>query len=206
MDAAEREGRLGAVPWNPGYPVHTAWDLGIGDATAIWFLQRVGQSWCAVDYYEASGVGLSHYTKVIHDKPFTYGQHIAPHDIKQREWGSGRSRLEVASELGIEFEVAPSWPVDEGIDAVRRLLPRFWFDRARCERGLSALSSYRREWDERRQMFGVRPVHDWASHGCDALRTFATGFEERPLGPLPEIKVETDFDPRELFGGLGWGF
>jgi hypothetical protein len=197
MAQADAEDRVGDVPWDPGHPVHTAWDLGIGASTAIWFLQRpqFGMGgWRAIDYYEASGAGLSHYVKVLREKPYTYGQHVAPHDIEVSELGSGQTRRQTAAQLGIVFDVAPRLPVDEGIDAVRRLLPQCWFDRVKCQRGLEALRAYRRTWNEATRMFSERPLHDWSSHGCDALRTFATGFQEVPLGPPAPIQVITEFE------------
>ena len=194
LDDAARDGRIGDVPWNPGLPVDTAWDLGIGDSTAIWFIQRQRSGATRIiDFYEASGVGLSHYAKLLKEKPYNYGQHIAPHDIEVSEFGSGKTRRELALELGIRFESAPKLSVDEGIDAVRRLLPQVWIDRTRCKRGLEALQAYRRVWDERLRMFTQKPLHDWASHSCDALRTYATGFKERrPSGENPSAQ-ETAF-------------
>jgi hypothetical protein len=200
LDAAEQQGRIGDVPWNPSSLVHTAWDLGIGDSTVIWFIQRIGMTWRLIDHYEASGVGLSHYVKVLREKPYIFGAHVGPHDIEVSELGTGTTRREVARELGIDFTVAPRLPVDEGIDAVRRLLPQCWIDRAKCQRGLEALGGYRRQWDQQLRMFQQRPVHDWCSHSADALRTFATGFQEVPT-QAREVKVISAFDPRMPLAG-----
>ncbi|MCI0426921.1 MAG: hypothetical protein L0Z46_02750 [Nitrospiraceae bacterium] len=192
MDAAQQENRVGQVPVHPALLVHTGWDLGVGDSTAIWFIQRDGFAWRVIDYYEAAGVGLSHYVKVLREKGYLYGSHVAPHDISVQEFGSGQTRIEVARGLGIDFTVAPRLPVDEGIDTVRRFLPQAWFDQTRCARGLEALTSYRRQWSDELKMFSNRPAHDWASHACDALRTFCTGYQEQPLVTAP-LKVITEF-------------
>lgn len=175
LQAARAESRVGAVPIDPVLPVDTDWDLGVGDSTAIWFSQSTrGGEVRLVDYYEASGEGLPHYAKVLKDKGYTYGTHWAPHDIQVRELGSGRSRLETAQSLGINFQVAPNIPLEDGIHAARMLMPRCWFDANRCKAGLEALQHYRRDYNTRLNEFKAIPVHDWASHGADAFRYLAT--------------------------------
>ena len=128
MNAAEASKRVGNVPWEPRLPVHTAWDLGVGDSTTIWFYQIYGMEVRVIDYYEASGEGLPHYAKVLEKKPYSYGMHYAPHDIEVRELSSGKSRFEAARSLGIKFQVGKQFPIEEGIEAVRNLIPRCWFD------------------------------------------------------------------------------
>ncbi len=187
MEAAEQDGRISGVPYDPSVPVHTAWDLGIGDSTAIWFIQMVGKEIHWIDYYEASGVGLDHYAKVLSEKPYFYADHMVPHDAAARELGTGKTRVETLKSLGVKARVVPRQAVDDGINALRLLLPRSWFDKAKCERGIEALRSYRREWDEQMATFRPRPLHDWSSHCADAARTFAMGLDERPKrqGPRP---------------------
>ena len=179
LTAAEREGRIGGVPWDPAVPVHTAWDLGIGDSTAIWFLQQVGREVHWIDYYEASGVGLDHYAKMLQERPYVYGEHLLPHDAEARELGTGRSRVETLRGLGVKARVLAREGVDDGIQAMRLLIPRSWFDAGKCAAGLEALRHYRREWDEKRDTFRPRPLHDWASHAADAARAAAMGLPER---------------------------
>jgi hypothetical protein len=173
LEQAEQAGRLTRVPWQPELAVDTWWDLGIGDSTAVWFSQRAGLEHHFIDYYECSGEGLAHYAKVLQEKGYVYGVHWAPHDIEARELGTGKSRLEVAKGLGLHFKVAPRLSVEDGIEAVRNLLPRAWFDAEHCRQGLRALKSYHRDFNERRQAYLPHPVHDWASHGADAFRTGA---------------------------------
>ena len=50
-----RENRITIVPYESALPVYTAWDLGVSDDTAIWFLQIVGREVRAIDYYEQTG-------------------------------------------------------------------------------------------------------------------------------------------------------
>ena len=187
---AEAEARIAAVPWEPRLPVHTAWDLGIGDSTAIWFCQQAGREVRLIDYYEASGVGLDHYAKLLREKPYVHGDHILPHDAEVRELGSGRSRVETLRSLGIEPRVLPSARIEDGIDAVRNLLPRCWFDAGRCARGLEALRQYRRDYDDRLKAFKARPLHDWTSNAADAFRYLAMGLRRDDAGWARPIKYE----------------
>lgn len=173
MQRATDDRRICAFPHEPHAPVHTAWDLGVGDSTAIWFLQEVGREVHAIDYYEASGVGLDHYVGMLQSKGYVYGQHVLPHDVRVRELGTGKSRLEVLQALGLTVTVAPQLKVDDGIHQVRSLLSRMWMHAERCQRGIEALRQYRREWDERGGLFRARPCHDWTSHAADALRYYA---------------------------------
>ena len=167
---ADNENRIGVVPVDSHVGVETWWDLGIGDSTAIWFIQRVGNEIHAVDYYVTSGESLAHYADVLEERGYAYSRHVAPHDIQARELGTGKSRLEVANELGIDFEVAPKLEVDHGIESVRNYLPHCYFDREKCKVGLDALRQYRKQWDDKNQVFKNKPLHDWCSHAADAFR------------------------------------
>jgi hypothetical protein len=171
MQAVMAEGRIAEVPYEKSKPVYTAWDLGVGDSTAIWFAQFVGAERRIIDYYEASGVGLDFYVKMLNDKGYVYERHIFPHDIRVRELGSGKSRLETLAELGLRnYTVAPNLRVDDGIQAVRSFLSTCWFDEKKTDRGVEALKQYRRSYDERQRTWRARPEHDWTSHASDAFR------------------------------------
>jgi hypothetical protein len=178
MKAAGEDGRICAVPYDRVASVVTAWDLGIGDSTAIWFGQFVGREVRIIDYYENSGVGLDHYAKVLLDKDYQYEQHILPHDVQVKELGTGKSRLETLDALGIRnIEIAPKLAVEDGIQAARSMIPRCWFDESKCGRGIEALRQYRRDYDERLKTWRGRPLHDWTSHGADAFRYLAVGYK-----------------------------
>jgi len=182
LATAESERRLARTPWEPQHQVHTAWDLGVSDATAIWFLQPVGRMLHAIDYIEASDHGLEWYVKALQAKPYIYGRHYFPHDIAARDFsGSGKSRLEMAESLGLKpAVVVPRGTPAEGIQAVRTLFPRFRIDPEQCHEGLQALKNYRRKWRADTKTWTDQPLHDWASHGADALRTFAMGYADAP--------------------------
>lgn len=174
VNEAEAAGRISGVPHDPSAQVWTAWDLGIRDATAIWWAQTVGREIHLIDYYEASGADLGHYVREIQNKPYNYAGHIVPHDAQAKELGTGKSRLEVLESLGLRnVSIAPMHRVEDGINAVRMLIPRSWFDKAKCERGLEALRLYRSEFDEKLKNFKPTPLHDWTSHAADAFRYLA---------------------------------
>ncbi len=165
---------------------YTAWDLGVGDSTAIWVCQVAGQERRLIDFYENHGVGLDSYVKWIRDSGYTQAEHILPHDVEVRELGSGKSRKEALQDLGLSITVCPRVSVDDGIQAVRRLLPNCYFH-PKTKQGLDALRNYRREYDERRNVFYDKPLHDWSSHAADAFRYLAVGLNTNTSWgkPLP---------------------
>lgn len=170
MDKMRLEHRVGDVAWEAGFPVHTAWDLGVRDATTIIFFQHIGTSVRIIDTYFNSKVGLDHYAQVLQSKPYTYGKHIAPHDIKVKELGTGMTRLEKARQLGIRFVVAPSITIVDGIEATRLTLSKVWIDEAKCTNLINALENYRQEWDPIKKIYKTQPLHDHHSHWADAMR------------------------------------
>ena len=178
MKTATNDNRVTNVPYDPATGVVTAWDLGVGDSTAIFFAQYVGQEIHIIDHYESSGVGLDHYAKVLDKKGYHYSEHILPHDVQVRELGSGKSRLETLTALGLNnITIAPRLSVDDGIQAARSMLNRCWFDEEKCNRGIEALRQYRREFDERTKTWRGKPLHDWTSHSADAFRYLAIGYQ-----------------------------
>lgn len=170
---AREEGRIREVKHDPILQVHTAWDLGMADSTSILFWQQAHGEHRFIDYYETSGEGLPHYAQVLQEKGYKYGRHFAPHDIQVREMGSGLSRIEVARSLGIDFEMVPNIPLEEGIHAAKMALARCWFDEEKLAPAIESLAHYRREYDDRMRIFKKRPIHDWSSHTADAFRYFA---------------------------------
>ncbi len=185
----DEEKRLTAVPWDSGIEVHTAWDLGIGDSTAIWFFQVAGREIHLIDYYETSGVGLDHYAKEIKSRPYVYGSHWFPHDVKVKELGTGKSREETLNALGIKVETVPNIGLDDGINSVRRMLNKCWFDKVKCGRGVEALRQYQRDFDEKLKAFKSKPLHNWASHGSDAFRYLSLIHDRAGTSPhkIPEL-------------------
>jgi hypothetical protein len=175
---SRKEGRIRRVYYDANVPVHTAWDLGYNDSTAIWWYQLCGQEIHLLEYYEHNGEPLTHYLHIVKNKPYTYGKHIVPHDAAAHEYSIGLSRIEVARNHGIAFTIAPDLALIDGIDAARNLLNRCWFDEAKCVSGIKTLESYKKEWNDRYGCWGSKPLHNFASHGADAFRMMAVSLNK----------------------------
>lgn len=186
LQLAYLEQRVGTVPYIRHLPVHTSWDLGINDTTCIWFFQVHQDCIRLIDYYENADEGLSHYINLLKTKEYILGKNLAPHDIEVRDFTIGKTRKEFAREQGLIFETVPR-PADvmDKIESVRNLFPQFYFDENKCSRGLTCLKNYRKEWDDKNGCYKNRPLHNWASHGFDALSTCSLGFEAGYLTVKP---------------------
>jgi hypothetical protein len=185
--AIYRDGRINDCgSWDNEGAVNTAWDIGIGDSTAIWFYRRVGKELHILHYYENSGESLGHYIKYVHDiyarNGWTRGRHFGPHDINNREFASaGKTRKELAME-GVEymgqkyqlnFEIAPKLGINDGIEIARQCLKDCVFDEKGTEQGVKCLENYRKEWNDKLGCWRDNPLHDWSSHGADGFRYLA---------------------------------
>lgn len=188
LAAMEATNRICGVPYDPAVPVTTGWDLGIGDATAVWCVQLVGREVHVIDYYEATGEPLTHYVAWLDSKPYRYGTDLLPHDAAARELGTGKTREEMLRANGRKVRIVPRQDVDDGINAAKMLLARCWFDRERTARGRECLAHYRRDFNDRMGVFKDAPVHNWASHGADGFRTLAMGLVETAKVVLPSVK------------------
>ena len=188
----ENEGRITAIPVESGIPVHTAWDLGFKDDTAIWWYQVIRNEIRVIDFYSVSGATIKDLAEVIRTKPYAYGKHNLPHDAKAKTLASGGKSIieQLAGYLGIHsLTIVPDLSVQDGIQAVRQMLPRTWFD-LKCHTGLEALRQYQREYDEDKKAFRERPRHDWTSHAADAFRMLAIAWRQEPVTATPpESKV-----------------
>lgn len=192
----ESQGRLTSVPYEPSVPVSTFWDLGIGDSTTIWFVQMVGREIRIVDYIENAGVGLEWYARQLKDRPYVYHEHWIPHDGAAKELGTGTTRQETLRTLGISARIAPRQAVDDGINAVRMLLPKCWFNTANpaVQRGVDCLRNYERKWDTKNKIFLDTPLHNWASHGADGFRVFATVHSPHRSNKMKELPRHAEFN------------
>lgn len=187
VDRLRMRNQIGYVKWESGHQVHTAWDLGVGDQTCIIFFQVIGSLIRIIDYYDQNNVGLDHYIKVLQEKPYVYGKHIAPHDIKQREFTNGAiTRLDKARQLGINFIVCPSIPVEDGIELVRTTIPKLWIDLENCSPLIKAMENYRYEYFPKTNRYSTKPLHNGFSHACDALRYMCIGLPRTNKGTSTE--------------------
>lgn len=210
MQAARADGRVTRVPFDTRLPVDTAWDLGMDDSTAIWFSQTSPAGEVRlIGYYENAGHGLHHYVGVLKDQQarwgWTYGDHFLPHDVDVKELGTGVSRLETLRSMGL-FSVIPIKRTEslyDDINAVRMLLPRCYFNVPACEAGVEALLHYRWKEQTEHQTGKTLPVHDWASHGADALRTLACAPARKAKLLSAWDKKNHDDDPADKLYGRG---
>lgn len=171
---ARSEGRITKVPYDASTGVYTAWDLGIGDSTVIWFFQVVGREIHFIDHYEGSNEDLGHYISYIQNKPYQYTTHFLPHDSKARELQTGMTRVEFFNNHGI-YNIEVLRPTNfslgqDDIDLVAR--PKFslcWFDEEKCQRGLECLRAYHYEYDNKNKLLRNKPEHDWSSHSSSAF-------------------------------------
>ena len=187
LGEAERDGRIGRVPYDPALKVDTAWDLGIDDYTAVWFFQQVGREVRAIDYFETSGQGLHAIVgQALGGRPYVYGTHHLPHDVMVRELGAaGRSRYETLGGLGVSpISVGAAMDPEERINAGRMMIPMTWFDAEKCAGGLERLRGYRKRWNRATRSYGG-PLHDEASHGADAFGEFAANRSGGPAVRRP---------------------
>ena len=178
IDRLDADGRIGFVPYNPQRQVHTAWDLGRNDQTAIWFVQANGGGWDVIDYLAGTSVGIDWYVKEVRAKPYNYGEHLLPHDADNEHLVSTTGSIaETVESMGLKgVRVVPrTKSVANDINEVRQILPLCRFDKEKTEKGVDALRSYRRVWDEKLKSYRDTPLHDWASDPSDAFRTFAIG-------------------------------
>lgn len=203
LEAAEKEGRVSnGVLYDPRYPVDTAWDIGVRDATSIWFYQRIGRNIYFIDFYESSGESIEHYIKHCYSKKYVYNVNLAPHDIRKRDFTSGKSAYDVADQITGKrsyFTVVPKSEVADGIEMARLIMPRCFFNSEKCKRGLDSLRQYHKTWDETRRTFSLKPYHDWASNAADAFRTFAKGYTD-----VKEVNQERIWTHPTASSSDGW--
>lgn len=198
LAAARTQGRVRPQLPVEKSPVWTFWDLGRGDHTAVWFMQRNGPDYRWIWYHEAAGEEFDYWAKYLLERPFVYAEHSLPHDAAYKRQGLNRdtnkSQKEMLESLmpGHRFTVVPVvTSIDAGIQATRAAMAKCVWDETACAVGLTRLATYRKEWDQRLGRWKDTPLHDDASHGADAFRQFAQrleagetfgGWEYRPEG------------------------
>jgi hypothetical protein len=182
MDKVLAKGQVKSVPWEPLILVDTWWDLGTAkqrkDACSVVFTQDVGLEVRVIDFYGNTGEGLAHYAKMLSERPYVYGQHNGPHDLMVKEIGSGKTRMEIADALGIKFQLVPNVSFSDGIEAVRAILPKCWFDEANTDNLRKALRVYRKEFDDRLGKFKDTPLKDWSCVAGETMVRTLKGWKQ----------------------------
>jgi len=204
-------GRITKVECDPMFPVHTSWDLGFNDATAIWWFQVVHGEIRVLDYHEAHGQPIVYYANQIKERPYEYGTHWLPHDARAKTLASGGKSIieqlmdKLPPKSGNLFKIVPNLSLQDGIQATRMALARTWFDGMKCQEGIECLRQYQREYDEDKKVFRDKPRHDWTSHGADAFRMLSIAWRdeteiERQNQPIKGIFVgQTDVTLEEMW-------
>ena len=189
MREATEQGRITKVNYDNNVPVHTAFDLGYRDDTAVWFYQVIRDEVHIIDYYAVSGANIDEIAANILARPYNFGKHHLPHDARAKTLAAaGKSVIEqLAVHFGINsLAIVPDLSVQDGIQAVRKVLPQCWFDTERCNEGIEALRQYQREYDEDKKAFRQTPRHDWCSHPADAFRMLAIAWRSEPRVRQPD--------------------
>ena len=193
-------GKIKEVKHDPMFKVHTAWDLGYSDDTAIWFFQVIHGEIRLLDYHYSNGQPVAFYAGVVQsresERGYDYGYHYLPHDARAKTLASNRSVIEqLGDKLPLKtLRIVPNLSLQDGIQASRLALTRAWFD-YKCEDGIECLRQYQREYDEDKKVFRDKPRHDWTSHGADAFRYLSIVWKD-------EAKIVTKDEPiKGLFIG-----
>jgi hypothetical protein len=192
------DGRIRDVEYDPLFPVHTAWDLGYSDDTAIWFFQVVHGEIRCLDYHSSNGQPVAFYAGIIQsrekERGYVYGTHWLPHDARAKTLSSNRSVIEqLGDKIPLKsIKITPNLKLQDGIQASRLALTRTWFDH-KCADGIECLRQYQREYDEDKKVFRDKPRHDWTSHGADAFRYLAIVWKDEAKIVDPEAPIRGVF-------------
>ncbi len=166
-------GRVGFYPHRENEPVYTFWDLGVGHATAIGFLQFIGEAVHIIDYHEMTGRGIVYHCKVVLDKPYIYGGHYLPHDAQKRSRETETPLIDTAEELlgkGKVTLVPRCGSKGDSIQAARMLFPFVHFHAKKCGGLLKCLGFYRFGWDDKGSRFTDKPCDDWSADAADMFQ------------------------------------
>ena len=196
LNRMELDGRICFVPYDPTVSVDTYWDIGVADPTVILFVQNIGNEIRIINMYTNRNVGLDHYARILQQYAekfeYVYGTHWGPHDIANKEFGSGaRTRIQIASDLGIKFKIVPNISVADGIELARGIFPRIWVDSEKCKFLLKCLDNYHAKFNSTMNVYSEIPVHDWSSHCMDAFRYMAVCQNNRSRSYMTENDAKT---------------
>lgn len=190
LELIQSQGRIAPNLYDSNVPVHTAWDLGYSDKTAIWFWQRVGMEVRLIDFYQASFEDAQHYIEVLRARGYRYGDHYVPHDAANKLMAAGgKSIIDQLHGGGIKTRLVAAAKQSDQIEALRWVMRNMWID-TKCDIGTQHLREYRYRWIEDRQCFSDEPRHDVNSHAADACEI---------IGQVLRKEVKEDSPPKPKF-------
>lgn len=217
MLQVKTEKRIQDIAPDPALPINFAADLGRSDDTSIWPYQVPWRAVHVLGFHSSNGKDVAFYLDYIwtflQKRGAKLGKLYLPHDAKAKTLASMGKSVQEQFVEGVEkdgkkipglgwdhVEIVPSLSVQDGIQAVRAMFPRVYFDTS-CETddsagfsGIDALSQYRREYDEDKKVFVEKPLHDWCSNPADAFRYLAIAeqAEKAAAPPPPPAKFPLD--------------
>ena len=180
LTRAREEGRIGNVSADPLMEYRAFWDIGVGDACAIWIAQFIGREVRVLDYYEAEGQPLAAHLNWLRDNGYASAHCWLPHDGAKRDVYTAERFEDHVRTAGFRVDVIQiqgKGAAMRRVEAARRLFPAIWFDERKTEAGRQALGWYHEKKDDNRNI-GLGPEHDWSSHAADAFGLMAVAYEE----------------------------
>lgn len=194
MEKVYLENRIRPLPLERMIGVESWWDLGMNDFNVVLLTQTKGDQIRFINMYYNRGEPLEHYYNWLKEQKdmydYRYTRHHFPHDIEVKELGTGVSRRETLYKLGLRnIIVGKKMPIQDGIDRVRILFPKFWFDEEKCQKLYESLFNYRKDFDHKLGVFKDRPRHDENSHFADPVRLLGQEWRESAGSSLHDEKV-----------------
>lgn len=198
LNELEELGHMGIYPYDPEREVVTGWDIGYSDDTSIWFAQLHGRDIRIIDFWTGSGYSVDEVLDILREKPYAYRPFYLPHDAKNKSFQTGKSVRELMMEAGARSVIVPQLSIQDGIAAVRATLPSVYFNIAcpAVKEGITALKMYQKEFDEKKNCFKQKPLHDWSSNPADAFRYLSLGMN--PFTAKRDGKVLNTEKPKDM--------
>lgn len=176
---AREEGRICKVPVEKNLPIYTAWDLWINDYMSLVIFQVYWKECRVVDSYYNDGEPLDFYISRLRQANYKIEKHYLPHDANVMSRQTGKTDYDVLTGLWERCEILPrTSDLRTDINHTRQQFPYIWFDTERCRTLIEHLEIYRKERDEKHQVFKDRPYHWPESHYADAFRYMCSALDK----------------------------
>jgi len=201
LKLARDEGRVGHFPHDPTQPCQTWWDIGYRDQTSILITQRGADGKpIIIDMILDRNKPLDYYVRALRETGYNFDEHNGPHDFENKDWVTGKTRREMAANLGVMVDIVDNIPVSDGIDQTRAMIRVARFNQPKVSRLLDGLAAYRREWDEKNNKFRDKPLHDWSSDIADSMRYLSVGWRDHASGMVAGKLIKRQFQVRRAVG------